>query len=67
MPTLDLALRHRVIGCATGYAGDQPISGYINDERLYVTDAEFHIERAGSGFNTVEMGNHSNQVHYERP
>ena len=53
-------------GRVNAYAGDLPLSGYINDERLYVADAEFHIERAGSGFNTVEMGNHSNQVHYER-
>lgn len=54
-------------GRMTAYAEGQQIHGYVNDDRLYVGDAEFHIERAGSGLNTVEVGNHRNVVHYERP
>jgi hypothetical protein len=42
------------------------LSGYVNDERLYVGDAEFHIERAGEGFMTIQAGNRSNKVHYSR-
>lgn len=53
-------------GRVSAYADGQKIVGYINDERLYVGDAEFHIVRAGSGFNTLEVGNSSNQVHYSR-
>lgn len=44
----------------------QQVHGYINDGRLYVGNAEFDIERAGDGFNTVQRGNRSNRVHYER-
>lgn len=40
------------------------LTGYVNDDRLYVGDAEFYIERAGDGFNTVQKGNRSNKVHY---
>ena len=42
------------------------LSGYVNDGRLYIGDAEFYIERAGEGFNTVQVGNRSNKVHYTR-
>ena len=42
------------------------LHGYINDERLYVGDAEFYVNRAGKGFNTTQVGNTSNQVHYNR-
>jgi hypothetical protein len=42
------------------------LEGYVNDGRLYVGDAEFYIERAGDGFNTVQAGDRSNVVHYER-
>lgn len=42
------------------------LTGYINDQRLYVGNAEFHIERAGNGFNTVQAGKRSNKVHYTR-
>jgi hypothetical protein len=42
------------------------LTGYVNDERLYVGDAEFYIDRAGDGFNTVQVGDNSNQVHYSR-
>jgi hypothetical protein len=42
------------------------LSGYVNDERLYIGDAEFHIERAGEGFMTIQTGNRSNKVHYTR-
>lgn len=42
------------------------LTGYVNDERLYVGDAEFYIERAGEGFMTIQAGNRSNKVHYSR-
>jgi hypothetical protein len=42
------------------------LSGYVNDGRLYIGDAEFYIERAGDGFNTVQTGDRSNKVHYTR-
>lgn len=42
------------------------LTGYVNDQRLYVGDAEFYIDRAGDGFNTTQMGDNSNQVHYSR-
>lgn len=50
----------------TGYIDGGKIRGYINDERLYIGDAEFYVERAGDGFNTTQVGNASNQVHYVR-
>jgi hypothetical protein len=53
-------------GRVTAYADGHKIVGYVNDERLYIGDAEFYIERAGNGFNTVEAGNTSNRVHYSR-
>jgi len=31
-----------------------------------VGDAEFYINRAGDGFNTVQMDDRSNKVHYSR-
>lgn len=47
-------------------AAGNRLQGYVNDERLYVGDLEFDIERAGGGFNTIQVGNRHNQVHYER-
>jgi hypothetical protein len=42
------------------------LTGYVNDERLYIGDAEFYVDRAGDGFNSVQVGDNSNQVHYSR-
>jgi hypothetical protein len=42
------------------------LTGYVNDERLYIGDLEFDIERAGRGFNTIQIGDSSNRVHYQR-
>ncbi len=42
------------------------LHGYVNDERLYIGDSEFYLDRAGKGFNTTQVGNTSNQVHYVR-
>ena len=53
-------------GRAVADVEGQRVRGYVNDGRLYVGDAEFDIERAGEGFNTVQRGNRSNRVHYER-
>lgn len=47
-------------------AAGNRLQGYVNDERLYVGNLEFDIERAGGGFNTIQVGNRHNQVHYER-
>ncbi len=42
------------------------LDGYVNDERLYIGDAQFYLDKAGSGFNTTQVGHSSNQVHYRR-
>ena len=42
------------------------LSGYVNDERLFFGNTEFYLERDGSGFNTIQANNTSNQVHYTR-
>jgi len=42
------------------------LSGYVNDERLYIGDLEFYIDRAGDGFNSVQVSDRSNKVHYIR-
>jgi len=42
------------------------LKGYVNDGRLYIGDAEFYVDRAGDGFNTVQIGEESNKVHYSR-
>lgn len=42
------------------------LRGYVNDGRLYIGNAEFYIERAGDGFNTIDINDTSNQVHYSR-
>ena len=46
--------------------GQIELTGYINDKRLYLGNNEFRIQRAGDGFNVIEMGNRSNVVHYTR-
>jgi len=53
-------------GRMTGRADGTTLHGYINDERLYVGNAEFYVGRAGDGFNTTQVGDTSNQVHYTR-
>ena len=53
-------------GRVKAYVDGTRLTGYVNDQRLYVGDAEFYIERAGEGFNTVQAGNRSNKVHYSR-
>ena len=42
------------------------LTGYVNDRRLYVGDAIFELERTGDGFNTVQVGDWNNRVHYRR-
>ena len=42
------------------------LTGYVNDQRLYIGEAEFYIDRAGDGFNTTQVGDRANQVHYRR-
>ena len=48
------------------YVNGATLTGYVNDQRAYLGDSEFYIEKAGDGFNTVQVGNSSNQVHYTR-
>ncbi|MCF6239194.1 MAG: hypothetical protein L3J79_10395 [Candidatus Marinimicrobia bacterium] len=42
------------------------LSGYINDERLYIGDSTFYIERESKGFQTTETGNKFNKARYRR-
>lgn len=42
------------------------LTGYVNDQRAYIGDSEFYIDRAGDGFNTTQVGTESNKVHYSR-
>jgi hypothetical protein len=42
------------------------LSGYVNGGRLYVGDVSFEIQRSGDGFDTVQVGNYGNRVHYTR-
>lgn len=53
-------------GRVKGRVKGTTLHGYINDERLYVGNAEFYVSRAGDGFNTTQVGDRSNQVHYTR-
>lgn len=53
-------------GRATARVNGSTLKGYVNDQRLYVGNAEFYIDRAGDGFNTTQVGDRSNQVHYHR-
>lgn len=53
-------------GRLRAYVDGANLTGYVNDQRAYVGDAEFYIERAGDGFNTSQVGNRSNKVHYSR-
>ena len=53
-------------GRMTGRVDGVSLHGYVNDERLYVGDVEFYVDRAGNGFNTTQVGDTSNQVHYVR-
>ena len=39
------------------------LTGYVNDQRAYIGDSEVYIDRA---FNTTQVGNKSNRVHYSR-
>lgn len=42
------------------------VSGYINDERLYVGDAEFYLTRTRDGLMTEQLGHPDNVVYYTR-
>lgn len=53
-------------GRMRAYVNGATLTGYVNDQRAYLGDTEFYIEKAGDGFNTVQVGNSSNQVHYSR-
>ena len=53
-------------GKVKAHVQGQDLQGYVNDQRLYIGDSEFYIDRAGDGFNTTQVGNRSNQVHYSR-
>lgn len=59
-------MRIRPDGRLDAYVNGAHLKGYVNDKRAYVGDAEFYIDRAGDGFNTTQVGNRSNRVHYSR-
>lgn len=60
----EVSLHIKADGKVSAKVDGARLHGYINDERLYVGDAEFYIDRAGKGFNTTQVGNTENQVHY---
>ena len=62
----EVEMKIRDDGRLDAWVDGQHLKGYVNDERAYVGDAEFYIERAGDGFNTIQVGNRSNKVHYHR-
>lgn len=53
-------------GRAEAWVNGQKLNGYVNDQRLYIGDNQFFIDRAGDGFNTTQVGDAANQVHYSR-
>ena len=53
-------------GRVTARVDGTRLHGYVNDERLYIGDAQFYIDRAGNGINTTQVGHTENQVHYVR-
>lgn len=61
-----VSLRIKENGRVRAHVENQELTGYVNDGRMYIGDAEFDIERAGDGFNSVQRGNRSNKVHYSR-
>ena len=61
-----VSMHIRADGRARAQVNGTTLKGYVNDERLYIGDAEFYIDRAGDGFNTTQLGDRSNQVHYHR-
>ncbi|WP_309645830.1 DUF3011 domain-containing protein [Phenylobacterium sp.] len=62
----DVRMTIRPDGRATAWINGQSVDGYVNDERLYFGDHEFYVDRAGDGFNTRQVGDSGNQVHYSR-
>ena len=59
---LDIAKDGRV----KAYVQGSRLTGYVNDGRMYIGDAEFYLDRAGEGFNSVQAGDRNNKVHYSR-
>lgn len=62
----EVTLHIKEDGRMTARVDGVTLHGYINDERLYIGDVEFYVGRAGNGFNTTQVGDTSNQVHYVR-
>lgn len=61
-----VSLRVSADGRADVQVNGSRLRGYVNDGRLYIGDAQFYLQRAGDGFNTIEVADTSNQVHYTR-
>jgi hypothetical protein len=53
-------------GRMTAHVRGVTLNGYVNDDKLFVGDSEFYINRSGDGFNTTEVGHYKNVVHYQR-
>lgn len=62
----EVALKIDANGRAKATVKGVHLNGYVNDERLYIGDAQFYLDKAGSGFNTTQVGHKLNQVHYHR-
>lgn len=53
-------------GRVSAHIGRQKVTGYVNDERLYVGDLEFYLTRTSEGFMSSQVGNPGNIVYYRR-
>jgi hypothetical protein len=64
---VDVAMQISPSGAVTGYLpGGQPVHGTYRDGRVVFTDAEFDVEKTGSGFTLTQRGNRDNVVVYHR-
>ena len=53
-------------GRTQAWVGGTSLRGRVDDYRLYLGDLEYDIDQAGNGFITTQIGDFSNQVHYQR-
>jgi hypothetical protein len=53
-------------GRVRGNAGNETVSGYINDEQLHVGNVIFDIDQTREGFITAQKGDRHNEVRYRR-
>mgnify|MGYP001045600451 CR=1 FL=1 len=64
---VDVAMQISPSGAVTGYLpGGQQVYGSYRDGRVAFSDAEFDVEKTGSGFTLTQRGNRDNVVVYHR-